>query len=356
VPQILSTNDPALVATLASQASGYRVWHDQQELGLQASQLAGNQNFEQQRLALERQRLAQSFTGQGGQPQQPQSPGGSEILPNGATIYHPAGDGFYPQQQAAGGRGGGNYGGGGGEYSLGGVGQVPGLYLSPLQKQHNGIIDQMEQAGQLGPAEAMRWRALVAAGHNPFTEQTTSEQSDLLKQRQALRQDPKTTTAYQEQELSDRLSKENDQLDKDSYDRQRHALNDQLESVNKRYAAATATAERKDLAQQASALEKKLADLPNSYTKPTPRTRAAPPAGGSAGGSATATTAAAAPAAGGSATAASVDPKSPITPDDVTFLVQKYGSAAKARAAAFAGERAPKSATPAPAVSITPSP
>src|SRR6478609_2852292 len=199
MPSVLSFDDPAIVATLGHQASQFQVQQADRQYGLQL----GQQQLQAAQIAAEsryrQQQLANSFTPppqQAAAPQQPTSPGGTEITPSGATIYHPAGDGFWPQQQPAAG----GHGSFAGQVSLAGGG-----YITPLQRHMGDTIDQMEQAGQLQPAEAARWRMQVLAGQNPFEQPTVAEQLQTKHKEDVL-------TQYQQLQLGQHDTAEQDRI------------------------------------------------------------------------------------------------------------------------------------------------
>jgi hypothetical protein len=345
MPAILKFDDPALVATLASQASQYAVDQGNFRNAMQSR----DQALQEQEYADRRDRnaaLANSLAGRQDQqqqqyPQQRPQFGGTEILPNGAQIHHPAGDGNYGAN-APGGYGGQVAGG-----SRGGAGKfgailAGGGYVSPLQRQMGSTVDQMEQAGQLDPAEAARWRMIVLAGGNPFEKATNNEtirtqhKSDLL-------------TRYQEQMLGDhnadnaRADQEaKDKEQEGDYKRRRQALVDKREGVLKRITAIEKstplekTPDTAGLQRELEGLDSQLEKLPESYSSPQ---QARP---GPTTAPATAPAAATQPAAAGTPSrGVTIDKTRPVQQADVAYLVKKYGSAAKARAAAFAGERAP---------------
>jgi hypothetical protein len=166
MPVVLSYDDPALVATLASQAGQYARGRDQfrqsqqalaQSQGMLDHQAAAAQHEYEfgQELRLQQQHAdleQQAFN------QQQQTPW-EESSANGATIYH-----------AGGAPAGYGQGGGGGHSN-----RAPG-YMHPVQGQLMHYVDQMEQGGHLDPAEAIRYRAIITAGGNPFEKPTLNEE------------------------------------------------------------------------------------------------------------------------------------------------------------------------------------
>ena len=137
MPVVLSYDDPALVATLASQAGQYARSQDQLDQANRAAQLSSalTADANQQVLSFNQQFYNQRNTEQ-------------ELA---IKAMEAAGGGGVRQQ----GQGG---------------------YLHPQQQNLMGYVDQLEQGRHIGADEAIRYRAMVAAGENPFGQPTLNEE------------------------------------------------------------------------------------------------------------------------------------------------------------------------------------
>jgi hypothetical protein len=327
MPVVLRYDDPALVATLGSQASRYATNRDQMQQSLEAQQLA-QQGLNTRMAAADQhsQQLndqVQGYAGGqvgGGYTEQlaPQASTPAMIDTNGAlvggqgggpgaTIYHPAGE----SPPMGGGRG-------GSSAVLAGGG-----YLNPQQQQLMGYVQQMEQQGALRPEEAIRYRAQIVGGKNPFEDQTVNEQLAL---RAASHTTDNQLTPYEQA----RLDMDNKRMTVSQQQAETRGkakiLHDQISNLQKRLASPMLLGDdagQKALQGQLDDLNQQMLDLVS-------------------GGSDTSSAPAPAAAAGGSAAGStSITNVPPVGQADVLYLVKKYGSAAKARAAAQRGERAP---------------
>lgn len=199
MPTVIAYDSPAIMAGLAADVSQARGGQQQFEDSLQqereAAQLAAAQQPRPANDAGDRATYIPSVPTPAWTEGGP-TPGGGQ---GGPTIYHPAGEQqLAPQAMQAwtNAHAGGLAGPGGAAAATGpSVGSAAGGRSRAGGAGRGGLpmnqqsmldqIDQMEQQGMLNAAEAMRWRAQVHSGENPFGQKTAAEeQADLhMKQR-----------------------------------------------------------------------------------------------------------------------------------------------------------------------------
>ncbi|HWE97600.1 MAG TPA: hypothetical protein VG269_26830 [Tepidisphaeraceae bacterium] len=244
----MSFDDPALVATLAANVGNFRAneIHGQDQLALQQ--------------ALARQHPAPQPQMQPEQPPAAPTPGWTETLPTGATIFHPPGDPM-PQQQA----------GAPSQQAMPGQGALArgrgqpagGGYVTPVQRMMMARIQQMEDGGLLQPAEAQRWHGIVESGGNPFDKPTIGEQTSV---KGAGKADPTELTNKQSTDEQLRGSKEQGDLEKQQYERQRQSIHDQVQALEAKARATDRPSDKKAILDKIDGLVQQLGDLPNKYS------------------------------------------------------------------------------------------
>lgn len=263
----MSFDSPSLVASLAGNVGQYKAGEiqNQQNLDWSRYNLAAQGQAFQQDLANRRFAAEQAAAQQ--QPAAPQlvpTSAWTETDPNGATIYHPAGEQQLPAQMAA------QVDASHAPAAAGpaqqrqyGVKGGGGNYVTPQQRAAMSRVDQMEQAGYLQPAEAQRWRGIIEGGGNPFDKPTLGEQESV---KGAGKSDPNQLNANESTNAQLRGQQEQAALEKQQYERQRQSLLDQATVIEKRLSDVTVTGDaRKQLITQLDQIRQQLGGLPGSF-------------------------------------------------------------------------------------------
>lgn len=320
MPTVMRFDDPRLVATLGSQASAYATNQDDRAYSLQVQELAQRAAADRERFALQQQQ--NDLASQLAHPQQQMvdAPGYDQVQSNGAVFHMPGQRIPAGQMGAYGAMAAGTDGIPDGRGGAGGLAASSSMgYLHPQQRLQLQQIDKMEQAGQLHPAEAARWRMIVQSGGNPFTQPTTAEEIDKEGRKGALSAYQKGVLAHQEEQLTGRQAADQQKL-------KRQAVVDELKVWNDTLKAAAgdpeitkqALAEIRRLTGELQAIQQQPGAAPGAQappaTQPTTGPTSAP---------------AQAPAA---KSKGSIDIRR-VQPADADELVRGYGSADAARRA-----------------------
>lgn len=251
----MSFDNPSLVGTLASNVGAFRAQEVGSDQALNWARFNQNADAQQQQLNLQRQRMIQPQPAPAAPP--PPTPAWTEVDPQGTTIYHPQGEAMPANMQggAAQGMGAQN------PRNNSAVNQY-GAYSTPQQRTWLAQIDQMEQGGQLQSTEAARWRMMVQAGKDPFSNKTIGEEESL---RGAGKADPNSLNQKQSADEQLRGSEQTAKLEEQEYQRQRQAIHDQIGVLQHRATdPLTSSADRQKANAAIDGLMQSLKDLAGS--------------------------------------------------------------------------------------------